>query len=228
MVTPAIEAFADRLEGRAQNETQHVLSSLARIRAMEGRYAEARRLYRASVEMMDELGLDTSAKSQFTWFIERFAGDLGVAERALADGVDSAGRLGERAYRSTTALYYGDVLYELHRDAEATAACDLAEELTSPGDITDEAGIRALRAKLLARSGAHDDARSLAEEAWQIAERTDFYDLRTYVLEALAEVRLRAGDRDAARAAAEQADAEWHAKGALARPIPLRRLLAEL
>jgi hypothetical protein len=84
-----------------------------------------------------------------------------------------------------------------------------------------------VRAKLLARRGAHDDARSLAEEAWRIAEQTDFFTQRTHVLEALAEVRLRAGDQRAARAAAEQADAEWHAKGALVRPIALRRLLAE-
>ncbi|MBA3364598.1 MAG: hypothetical protein H0U03_02255 [Actinobacteria bacterium] len=195
---------------------------------MEGRYAEARRLHRASIELADELGLHMSAKSQVRWFIERFGGDLGEAERVLADDVATAGRLGERSFRSTTALYYGDVLYELHRDAEAAAACDLAEELSPPDDIVNEAGIRAVRARLLARHGVHDDARSLAEEAWQIAERTDYYHLRTYVLEALAEVRLRAGDRDAARAAAEQADAEWHAKGALVRPIPLQRLLAEL
>ena len=227
-VTPAIEAFAAGLEGRVRVEMRFALNVLARIRAMEGRFEEARRLHRAGIEMARELGVHFTGWSQFTWFIERFAGDFAEAERALRDDVEGAGRLGERALRSTTALCHSDVLHELGRDAEAAAVCDLAEELSPPDDISNEVGIRAVRAKLLARRGAHDDARLLAEDAWRIAEQIDVFSQRTHVLEALADVSLRAGDRDAARVAAEQADAEWHAKGALVRPIPLQRLLAEL
>jgi tetratricopeptide (TPR) repeat protein len=218
-------AISDAGEGVA-----HVLPGiLARARAAQGRFEEARQLAQRAVADAFELGLtvEAAARTQVRWYVEWFGGDFAAAEEELRSGIDRLAELGETSYRSTTLINLANVVYELGRDDEALELCELGDALTNPGDLVNVAGSFGVRAKLLARRGEHDGARAAAKKAWDIATATDFYPLRTYVLEAQAVVLLAAGDRDGA-ADARAAVSEWRRKGALVLPIPLQHVLAQL
>src|SRR6185295_4533643 len=88
---------------------------------------------------------------------------------------------------------------------------------------------RSVRAQLMARSGAHVEARRVAEEAVALAERTDALVDHGDACLALATVLGIAGDSAGARAAAERAVELYELKGAAALKEKARSILgAEL
>ena len=103
----------------------------------------------------------------------------------------------------------------LDRDAEADQLCTESERLAGHA-LKASIAWRAARAQLLARSGAHDEARRVAEEAVAVAERTDLLVDHGDACLTLAIVSGAAGDQAGARAAAAQAVELYERKGAAA------------
>src|SRR5262249_29373057 len=123
----------------------------------------------------EELGMELHANGTLfvlTW-IEHAAGDFEAAARAIHECCDYLETIGERGYLSLNFGYLADMLYALGRYDDAEAAVQESERLTQAGDATSEVIWRSVRAKLLARQGATDEALRLAREAIVWIDTTD-------------------------------------------------------
>ena len=96
-------------------------TTLAGLRAMEGRFEEARKLYADSVAVYQEFGLRfrRAVRSIVGAQIETLAGDLVAAERELRTGYAMLEEMGERGVRSTLAGFLAEVLSMRGDDDEA-------------------------------------------------------------------------------------------------------------
>jgi hypothetical protein len=87
---------------------------------------------------------------------------------------------------------------------------------------------RALKAVMLARRGAFDEAEPLAKEAVAFAERSEQLDSQAEALADLADVLQRAGAPEAATGYAERALQLYELKGNLVAASRVRRWLGQL
>ena len=88
---------------------------------MEGRFELARSLYERSKAMRTEMGQEfqLAGLSMFAEEVGLLPGDVDWAERELAPGYESLGRMGEKGIRSTIAGLLADALYQQGRYDEA-------------------------------------------------------------------------------------------------------------
>jgi tetratricopeptide (TPR) repeat protein len=112
----------------------------------------------------------------------------------LRAGFDTLGEMGETGYRSTVGTLLAEALLRLGREEEALEVVGRAEELAQPDDVDPQVRCRTVRARILARSGRHEEAAVLAREAVAIAAATDYLVLHAGALRALADVLRAAGD----------------------------------
>jgi tetratricopeptide (TPR) repeat protein len=185
--------------------------------AMEGRFDEARPLVDRARRTYEELGLAVKAHGTLLGaaFVERAAGEVEAAERALREGSDGLRAMGETGYLSTFLGFLGEALYLLGRYEEADEAARESERLTQPGDTASETLWRSVRSRLLARRGEADEALRLAREANAWIETTDALVSTADQYVTYAEV-LRLAGRDAeAVAALERALELYERKGHL-------------
>src|SRR5205085_3371360 len=79
--------------------------SLAAVRAMEGRFDEARTSVTRAAAIMQDLGWSIRAAftSETAGFVERVAGDPAASERELRGGYEVVEKLGEQGFLSTVA-----------------------------------------------------------------------------------------------------------------------------
>jgi ATP/maltotriose-dependent transcriptional regulator MalT len=103
-----------------------------------------------------------------------------------------------------------------------------AEELSANDDVVSQMLWRQVRAKLLARRGAHADADRLAREAVSLAEETDMLNFHGRALADLAEVLVLSGRADDGAAQLERALALYERKGNVVLAAKARHRLAEL
>jgi tetratricopeptide (TPR) repeat protein len=121
-----------------------------------------------------------------------------------------------------------DVLYAQDRYDEAAGWLELAEKRAASDDVNAQYTWRRVRAKILARAGAADEAESLARDAKALAERTDALNDHGDVLLDLAEVlRLFERPSEAARHAETALELFEH-KGNVVSAGIARSLLSEL
>ena len=85
-----------------------------------------------------------------------------------------------------------------------------------------------MKARVLSVREAHDEAIELAGEAVALAAPLDFFDLKGYAHEALAEVLERAGRREEAVAAAVRAIGFYEQKGNVVSAARMRAVLDDL
>jgi class 3 adenylate cyclase/tetratricopeptide (TPR) repeat protein len=207
-----------------------VTVALAALQAMAARFEEAHRLYAQACGLHEELGSRLVGASSCLQGarIARLAGDQIAAERELRVGYDAFRAMGEQAIGSTVAGELGRALYELQRFADADEMTAYAQHITAPDDVLSIVLWQSTRAKLLARSGDHQQAIRLAESALALMETTDELNEHAQTLLDLAEV-LRLGDRThEAAAAAERACGLYEAKGNIAGAAITRTLRAKL
>jgi class 3 adenylate cyclase/tetratricopeptide (TPR) repeat protein len=186
--------------GGDRNLEAVLVGTLAVLRAMEGQFDEARRLYRRGQEIAAELGpgLATDSSSIDTSKVELLAGDAEAAERELRRDVEALAAIDETYFRSTIAAYLAQVLW-LRGDAEgALRYSKVAEEIGDPEDVLTQVPWRSTRAKVLASRGEADTARSLATEAVDLAAATPQLRLRADALVDLADVLEAVGDHESA------------------------------
>ena len=160
---------------------------------------------------------------QFAGIVELVADDPAAAEPHLRRAYNGFRRMGLDADTAETAALLGRACLALDRDAEADELCTESEHLAGHA-LKASIAWRTVRAQLLARSGDHDEARRMAEEAVALAERTDLLVDHGDACLALASVLQIAGDAAGARAAAERAVGLYELKGAAALAEMARKL----
>ena len=201
--SPVVEATSTRCQG--------VLD------ALRGRASAGRALIDSARRSLTELGMRHALLEveQFAGLVELVANEPAAAEPLLRRACDGFRRMGLDADTAETAAFLARACLALDRDTEADELCIESERLAGHA-LKPSITWRTVRAQLLARSGAHAEARRVAEEAVSIAERTDALVDHGDACLTLAMVLDIAGDVVAAQAAAEQAVALFERKGAAA------------
>jgi DNA-binding SARP family transcriptional activator/class 3 adenylate cyclase len=197
--------------------TEHpgVLTELALLSAMVGRFDEARdlneRARRAFIERMRVRRLlRFVAQSNAT--VELLAGELAAAERELRSVLEYVRETGERDPLSQAAARLSSVLRAQGRSDEAASLAVLSEQAAPSEGVAAQALSRAAMARTASEAGDHREAERLAREAVRLAPH-EMLNLRADVLVELAEV-LRAGDHElGAMKAVEEAGRLYRRKG---------------
>jgi DNA-binding SARP family transcriptional activator len=181
--------------------------ALGGLKAMAGEPEEARELLRRDREILQSLGLEMLAlfAAEVWALVELLAGDAAAAEHELQQSFERLAEFGEIA-APTMAAILAEARWRQGRHDEAYEATEASERLAPPDDLTTQVQWRGPRAKVLAARGERDEAERLAREAVELAERTDFLNLRGDALANLAEVT-RSGLEDAAAAYTQKGNA---------------------
>ena len=174
------------------------------------------------------IATDGSELSQKAVSLELLAGDAAAAAALGEEGCALLETVGELGLLSTSACFLGQALYALHRLDEAEACADRAAALGGRDDAATQMLWRQVKAKTLARRGAHVEAERLAREAVAIANGTDKTDWCATAYADLAEVLALAGEGEEAAAALERALALYERKGNLVLAERSRTRLNEL
>ncbi|MGV0811205.1 BTAD domain-containing putative transcriptional regulator [Mycolicibacterium boenickei] len=201
--SPAVEATSTRCQ--------------AVLEAFRGRAAPAQRMIDSARRTVTELGLRHALLEveQFAGIVELVIDDPNAAEQHLRLAYNGFRRMGLDADAAEAAALLARACLLLDRDAEADALCSESERLAGHA-LKASIAWRVVRAQLLSRGGAHDEARRVATEAVAIAERTDALVDHGDACLALAVVLGAAGDAAGARAAAQRAADLYERKGAVA------------
>jgi ATP/maltotriose-dependent transcriptional regulator MalT len=204
------------------------LRALAGLRAMEGRFDEARGLLADSRAILEDIGLlvTAAAAAETAGLIELLAGEVQAAERELRTGYERLERMGGTSSLPMLAAMIAQTLYLQGRDDEALRFSDLSASSAAKDDPGAQVLWRSARAKVIARLGQLDEAEELSAEAVRLAETTDFLVVRADALLDRSEVLRAAGREDEARQAGDEALALYEQKGAAAAADRARRLLS--
>jgi tetratricopeptide (TPR) repeat protein len=206
------------------------LRALASIRAMEGRFDEARELATRARAMLEELGMPLRAAfvSDTLGFIETMAGDFTAAERELRTGYDTVVELGERGFQATIAAELAHALVAQGKLEDGEVLTRLSEDLCAADDVASQVMWRSARARILAAREQLDEAESLAHDAVARADETDDVNMRAETLVAYAEVLSAAGRGADAAEALAGARLLYEGKGNVAGADVIARRLAAL
>jgi ATP/maltotriose-dependent transcriptional regulator MalT len=205
------------------------LRALAGLRAMEGRFDEARSAVAQHKTILQELGLSVTAAwaAETYGTVEMLAGDPVAAERELRSGFESLERMGETGLATLAALL-AQALYEQGEYEEAVRFTDISEEGAAREASSSRFQREAVRGKALARLGDFELAERLARDAVALAERTDFLVLHGDALMALADVLRLAGRPGEAVPFVEEALRLYEQKGSVVSAGSAGSFLAEL
>jgi class 3 adenylate cyclase/tetratricopeptide (TPR) repeat protein len=207
-----------------------VLRALATVRAMEGRFDEARELATRARSMLEELGVRLRAAfiSETLGFIETLAGDHAAAEREFRVGYANAIELGDRGFQSTVAAELAHALVAQGKLDEAEAFTKESEETGAEDDLATQVMWRTAQARILAARERAPEAELLAREGVTLAEETDDLNMRGDTFVDLGEVLRIAGGEKGAADAFGRALQLYDAKGNLVGAQDARGRLASL
>jgi tetratricopeptide (TPR) repeat protein len=233
--TPVEEALARAEQRLAAGAGKPIVEAqakrgLGRLLALVGEFERARALHDEGSETMRQAGLGdaTIGGLQGRAFIERLAGNQEAAADFLRQGAATLKRLEDRRYLSTMALNLVLVLLDLEQVDEAKMWLEEAIAAMNPADVVDAAFSHAAQGRIAAVRGDYAEGIERTERAVELAESTDFSDIRTATNVQHAQVLALAGRKDEAAAAYERALAITRAKGATAWTKQIEALLAEL
>ena len=232
--TPAAEAIA-RCEalvadGIADRQVQNlIVCKIAQLHAMNGDFAKAREMCVRARAVLRDLGQGVRAASASLDLavVELLAGDPAAAERELRPDCEMLEKMGETFFLSTMAAMLARAVREQGRDAEALALTELAEKSAAADDIDAQALWRSVRAPILARSGAIEEAETMARAALDTAKQTGMPGLHASAFYELATVLHLAGRREEAAKALDEAVRIHVAKGDVVSARRARALLGE-
>ena len=217
--TPATEllAWLDEQDPREQR-TYYLRTFRLAALAMLGRFDEARALLDELRAELIERGVTgvLAAVQGYAMAIETFAGDPVAAVAAGEAGCRMLEELGNSSELSTEAASLARAYCDLGRLDEAERWAVRAAELGSSDDAATQMLWRDARAIVLARRGKHAEAERLAREAVEIGEQTEALNAQADTYADLGEVLTRAGGRDEAAKALEQALDRYERKKNLA------------
>ncbi|GIU95468.1 MAG: guanylate cyclase [Gaiellaceae bacterium] len=213
-VVARCEEIVRLVRGDRQSEAT-VMAFQGSMLALQGSFAEARRLAGRALSMLDELGLDVTYAHMCleAWRIELLGGELEAAERVLRDAHARLEAIGEKYLLSTVGGLLGQTLCRLGRDEEAEPFARQAMELATDDDVDTQTLWRSLQGKLLARRGEVAEGERLVREAVALLEPTDALLFHYDALLDLAEVQLAARREEEAGATIAAAIALAERKG---------------
>jgi tetratricopeptide (TPR) repeat protein len=217
---------ADRLGPSMLGARQGLAGALA----SQGRFDEARDLYREHHEYLEERGQSFALLSsrQNPAVCELLAGDFERAEEHVRVTWDGLGLLGERGYRSTTGGILAEALAELGRLDEAAAIIDESEAIAGEDDWLTTAQCTWARALVALHSGDDEQAVVLARRATEVADTRDYINTRTHYWWGLARVLVAAGRDVEAREAMAETQKLAALKGSVVYEGRIRELAAQL
>jgi class 3 adenylate cyclase len=186
------------------------------VARLRGRLDEARRRVRAGMERFAALGMTAvvGACHMLLADIERAGGDPAGAVELLRQGDTILAEIDARSFRSTMQALLAADHARLGAAAAASAAIELAEELTAAEDVVNFVYTHQARARLALADDLVDDAERWARSGVSYAWRTDFCVVRAEAKLTLAEVLSTRGRSEQALTEALDALALLEAKGA--------------
>jgi class 3 adenylate cyclase/tetratricopeptide (TPR) repeat protein len=204
--------------------------SLARLRAMQGDFTQAREHIARAGRLRDELGGNvivplTSLQSSR---VETLAGDLQAAERDLRHDYEKLSAMGDKYLLPLVAALLAGAVCQQERFDEAAELRATAEPLADADDVETQAIWRCVQARLLARDGDLEEAERVARQAVDIMQGIESPDLHGDCLVTLAEVLAAAARPDDARAALLEAVDLYVLKGNLVSAERAKTLTNEL
>jgi class 3 adenylate cyclase/tetratricopeptide (TPR) repeat protein len=181
------EAFLEESGGNRLLEAS-IMSSLAGLRAMEGRIDEGRRLQDEARLAYEELGqrLRVVGRSLVAADIELLDGNPSEAARILRWGYDALQEMGATSVLATVGAFLADAELAAGATSEAVRHARLSAERAADEDVATQVMWR------VAQGQAEDDE-TLLREAVLLAEQTDHPDLQARALAALGELDVAAG-----------------------------------
>jgi class 3 adenylate cyclase len=221
-----------RDEGHLQLEAS-CLGFLALVQAESGQFEPAREGLARARGILEDLGQRWSLAVSWAYRaaqVEMVAGEPAAAERVLRWAYETLTQMGDKGVGpAVRATQLADALLAQGRDEEALAFTEISEkEAAGWNDALAQVYLRTLRPRLLARSGEFATAETLAREAVEIADATEFHDLRTGSRRALAEVLRLSGQTAEAAAPLGEAIRLYEHKGSIVSARRVRSELAEL
>jgi DNA-binding SARP family transcriptional activator len=195
--------------------TASALRALAGLAAQQGRFDEAEEFMARDRSITGELGtrLTAAAAAELYGWVLMLADDLPAAELEARRGFDSLLEMGDRSSASTLAAVLAQILYAQGRLDEVLELTALGRDESSPDDLHTQIQWRGPRAKVLAQRGEIVEAERLALEGVDLAEPTDFLNVRATALLDLAEVLLADGRGDKAAVVVAAATELFKQKG---------------
>ncbi|MDH4112992.1 MAG: tetratricopeptide repeat protein [Actinomycetota bacterium] len=219
-----------RLAPEGSEAEAGLLVNLGVLHGLEGSLLKAREHVQRGRGLFRELGMEVvwSVYAMELAEVEHYCGDPALAESELSRACARLEELGERDYLSTATAYLGRALLALDRDDEALERTRESEALATSDDMPSQVTFRTVRARVLARRGAHGDAERMSREALGLAETGDDPVLIAEALSDLAEVLSLAGKQAEARSCLRRALRLYRRKGATALVGRVRERLAAL
>jgi len=192
--------------GHKQSEAI-VLSALATLLTLDGRFAEAREAHGRARRLLDDLGSAVLAASTSLTSarVELLAGNPAEAEADLRRDYARLESMGELYFRPLVAALLAQVLFARGASHEAEMFARIAEELAAQDDVELQALLRLLQAKVLAQRGSIADAVATAKEGVQILPEKETPVIRVEALLDFARLLAEAGDAEGALNALEEA-----------------------
>jgi len=206
-----------------------LLGALSCLRALEGRFDDARALVARRAETLHELGLalEEAWASWSAGWVELLAGDAAAAEGVLRPSYERLEEAGATGYLQIVGSHLAQAVCMQGRFEEAERLALLVEHL-DPTSVAEVADARRARAKAVARLGRTDEGERLARAAVALIDRTEFLIDRADARMDLAEVLLVAGRSHEAAQVLEKALHLHEDKGNLVSAERARALLTEL
>ena len=193
-----------------------ILPFLGGLHAQAGGLDSARALLDEADQTFGELGAIAAAvviSGTVRADVELLAGDLDAAEQTLRDQCVYLEAIDDRAHLAVRAAKLAETLFRQGRLHEAREWAGISRRNGASDDQSVQLVLGSVEAKLLARAGNRDDARTLAEQVARLADSTDGLNHIANTRIALAEVLRSAGLVDEAERAVIEAIALFEGKG---------------
>jgi tetratricopeptide (TPR) repeat protein len=205
-----------RTSERADVQTTAVALFIeAHLRAYKGSFTAARELWSRARDLIDEFGLGTNRShlAATAGDIAYLAGDFEDSREALRIGYEFVQEMQETGQVALMSALLAHAAYRCGDFEEAESLTRTSLAATSPGDVGASYLLSSVSAKLHARRGDHQRARSQIERAVATVAGTDFINEHADVLVDAAHVYRVAGDEQAASAALDRAVELYERKG---------------
>jgi class 3 adenylate cyclase/tetratricopeptide (TPR) repeat protein len=196
----------------------------AALAAMQGRFDDARARATDAAAILEDLGMWLRAAFvSETWgFVEHLAGDAVAAERALLDGFERIGKLGEQGYLSTVSALLAHRILDQGRVEDAERYISASVDAVAEDDVTTQILLQSARGRAVTRRGDATQGERLCRDAVALADETDDLNVRGDVLVDLAEVLRAGGDAAGADDALDRAAVLYDAKGNVVQAAAVR------